>query len=706
MSDARATPPAPLAMTIVAACRPDLAAGQYDVTVRQMVKRGDREISTDAAETPTTKPTFEKTSAFWVSAPRFTLASSEIYAMYPPPDAVGHFSDSLPHIVLRRRTLPWERRLTGTSERPASPWLALLTLDADELGLNGAAPRKPESRSLKDVLADRPKTFALDPWEREDGACIVLELPTPLFRAVAPAREDLPYLAHAREVRITEHMDDEGVEDEGWFSVVIGNRLPARGKEHHVYLVSLEGLEDRLPRESDAASRRGGDGSVRLVVLATWRFVDDAAGKGFGRLATGLRLRPMRLPPPPRAGAAGGNGNGQDAVLDAAVVTALERGYVPLEHRTRQGHHTVSWYRGPLVPHSLPSSRNTVYPSADAALRYDRDQGLLDVSYAAAWQLGRLLALDDEPFVRTLDRLKLSAAQSAAKLATRKTLERRFGADLAQDWTEIVRTFTESHPLSAGAAASRADGAALSDAHEPSALRDAMAESASTVTMPVEIRRFLGRLFLLHGVPPRYLAPHPGMLENETLSVFYLDTGWIGALVDGALSIGRVSDSALFLDKAMAGNFLADVAGDELGIHVDRTKNEIPGHLTGFLLRSDLVPGWPGMEILVSDAAGPLTPLRLDRIANDTLLAIYSGHITRLVITQPAHGLHFELVLPGDRARPETLRMRGLAGERNVAGTPAAFAAGMLARRVEHTIGVILETPEGSATRAGGGARP
>src|SRR5262245_33686693 len=67
------------------------------------------------------------------------------------------------------------------------------------------------------------------------------------------------------------------------------------------------------------------------------------------------------------------------------------------------GEKAVSWYRGPLVP--LYLGRQTGYefrPAADAALRYDPLQGMMDVTYAAAFQLGRLLALQDRHFAISL----------------------------------------------------------------------------------------------------------------------------------------------------------------------------------------------------------------------------------------------------------------------------------------------------------------
>ena len=54
--------------------------------------------------------------------------------MFPPPNATSEFDNVLPHAVLTRRTLPWERTPSSDSDRHpdadhnVAPWLALLLL--------------------------------------------------------------------------------------------------------------------------------------------------------------------------------------------------------------------------------------------------------------------------------------------------------------------------------------------------------------------------------------------------------------------------------------------------------------------------------------------------------------------------------------------------------------------------------------------------
>ena len=685
-------------MTLVDACPPALPAATYQVHVKQSVMHEEKEISGKASG----RPTFEKTSTFSVSAPRLTLTPSEFYAMYPPADAQGRFSEVFPHVVLSRRTLPWERTLQGADSK--SPWMALLLLDEVELGLNTEDERKLQSRAVKTVkdISSAEKVSGQlvvpnlqpEPWQRDDDPCLTLDIPLELFRAIAPSWEDLPYLAHARRVGNTTHMEADGIEDGGWFSVVVGNRLPTPNKENRVFLVSLEGLEGNLPRQNSPPASADLKGTIRLVVLASWRFVDHTEGKGFRELVRGLKCGPLRLLFD--TGAA-------TSEADKDVKTWLEFGYAPLAHQTREGYHTVSWYRGPFVPHFLPTEpKNVVYSCADAALRYDRYKGFFDVSYAAAWQLGRLLGLQNQPFARAVCRLKLRAAQRAAEAAAKKALAQRFGAEPASHWEEVAKRFFNEASLSKAdpqppAGTSPGGGSPAKVPDHSDALRKELEKQGKQLELPLEMRQWLGRLFLLHGVPLAYLVPHPQMLDQESLRFFYVDTSWIGALLDGALSIGRTSESQLLLDKVMAGHFLKNVALGEVG--VDLTTNtdlgnpdgkEIVGHITGFLLRSELVSGWRGLEIRAGDGTKPLTALRMRRVAKDTMLAIYNGQIRELVITQPPQGLHFGAPEGASdavwRGTKRVLKVRDLARIQGQEGKPAQFAGRMLQKRVKQTI--------------------
>jgi len=166
---------------------------------------------------------------------------------------------------------------------------------------------------------------------------------------------------------------------------------------------------------------------------------------------------------------------------------------------------------------------------------------------------------------------------------------------------------------------------------------------------PATVTSFLGRLTLLHGVPFAYLVPHERLLPPESLKLFSFDPQWINALIGGAVSVGRPETIGFLLDKATAGNFREEARTRRFRDRgIDPPKNVDDGaptnEFSGFLLRSQILQGWPGLEVRafhIEASERELAMLRLDRVAADTLFGVVDGQIGRLEITQPPEGVHF-----------------------------------------------------------------
>lgn len=162
---------------------------------------------------------------------------------------------------------------------------------------------------------------------------------------------------------------------------------------------------------------------------------------------------------------------------------------------------------------------------------------------------------------------------------------------------------------------------------------------------------WLGRLSLLYEVPFAYLAPSELLIPRENIRFFYYDTNWVRALLDGAFSIGRnaaIDDAEddIFMEQVIVtalqnnANIRRRLQGKE-----ERKTSEwevMSKECTGFLLRSELVNNFRGLEFVAYGESGEvLTALRLETIGKEVLLGIYAGVIKKLEIKEPPEGLQF-----------------------------------------------------------------
>ncbi|MEE1888643.1 hypothetical protein [Pseudomonas carassii] len=550
----------------------------------------------------------------------------------------------------------------------------------------------------------------LDYGQHADDPCNYLDIPLELFWRVAPSLDDLKMMAHVRNVQITRKATVNGVPASrndlskvpgtSNFAIVTGCRLPQTAKRCIAHLVSLEALEPFLPIDpatSDDASQVrwpdsvslpsepafpiARDGFMRLAVLTSWSFTSTGTGKRFEQLL--LELNPKQA-----ASSVGGVGNFALGLPVAAAQAgepeatrqarnALEMGYTALGHHTRDAGNTVSWYRGPLTPYRIMT--NTVPPtwtSADAASGYDPNTGMFDISYAAAWQVGQLLALQDKHFAVMLYNWRRNNLRDvAAQMET---------AMLQQSLHEIqqqVRHDTLVQPMLKSflpASEARLAAASLGQARVERAgtQRDVLADpelllavKAPTLEVPAEIYGWLARLKLLDGVPFNYLVADERMLPPESIRFFYLDENWVQSLLDGALSIGRavtgnnaapsvVHDVAVKASVDRRATRQASVSRREaLGLQAATEKQQMDV-ISGFLLRSDVVQGWPGLEVNAYTPDGKAMDIvRFERLAPGVLLCLFEldgQPLGSVDIHEPAEGLHFGVT----DSQPKAINLR------------------------------------------------
>jgi hypothetical protein len=490
---------------LYSSARPALPAGAYTASSSQDLVAatphdGDQQIPVD-----------DTAFHLHIDAPRYAMPPDQILSTFPPAGSQGDWRERLPQIVLKRRTLPWERNPTFNPQLPpedAPPWLALVVLAEGEGQLSTDVD--PSQCVTSDVNlgpdADVPKGK-------------YLEVTKDIVEKVFPCQDELDLLCHVRKVDLADTELALG-DDDGYMAVVLANRLPqpatpkqgqteATPLKYTAYLINLEHQIDKLLEtepnpapffnaldatvlvdaelmqpapeatldqiamqlgpgasiarvEGDAAAGTpkaassdvvsyqaakglepassawatgpvgksaitAGDLSVasgyklglndgilqafspryRFPVLVSWDFVCTGDG-GFERLMNKLDV-----------GLLGTLDEDQPPPVPEVAAT----GHVALDHRSRRGEPTRSWYRGPLTPQ--PTQRtmpvNGMLPLAHTGdqLRRVVPDGREDISLAALFEIGRLLALNKPALIAAMMqwRGELFGAARARELA-------------------------------------------------------------------------------------------------------------------------------------------------------------------------------------------------------------------------------------------------------------------------------------------------
>lgn len=208
-----------------------------------------------------------------IGGPRFRLNSAEIAAVHPAGGATGAFGDRLPHVVIGRHTLPWERRTPG-----GAPWLALLVAKTPGEATLVTGPLQATAGQAVYTMLNR-----VEPTDPQEPVTVARFTDVTVLRKLLPSQNDVALLAHVRQVNLADTALNLG-DDDGWFSVVAANRLPltAAGTNtpYTALLVSLEGRDDlwNLPATGAAPP---------LLVVHSWAFTSGEGGT-FEALAADL----------------------------------------------------------------------------------------------------------------------------------------------------------------------------------------------------------------------------------------------------------------------------------------------------------------------------------------------------------------------------------------------------------------------------------
>ena len=176
--------------------------------------------------------------------------------------------------------------------------------------------------------------------------------------------------------------------------------------------------------------------------------------------------------------------------------------------------------------------------------------------------------------------------------------------------------------------------------------------------MPADLRTWLVRLRLLDGVPFAYLISDTMLLPEESIRFFYMDRRWTDSLVQGALSVGTVNSDDRTLLTAAYPAVRAELDREERNLRRAADEPRLlgePGPISGFLLRSRAVSGWPGLHVnafsvglerddparFAGDDSRRMRLLRLERLAPAVLLCLFDGIPRTVHIEEPRQGVQF-----------------------------------------------------------------
>lgn len=490
------------------------------------------------------------------------------------------------------------------------------------------------------------------------------------------------YLSHVREINTT-GMAVAGVEEIGIFSIVVGSRsgpLNNTAPESvFVHLVSIEGVEDMKSFPTTDY--------VALCSLYSWAYTVMPPGmlnvhEAFDNIGKTLSvLQPDASITDPLSN--GGN-------VKARIAARLLDGYSLVRYRTQTGEQTVALYRGPLTP-TLVQPSDTIAKACSNSGQdlqiLDREVGIMDISYSTAWNLGRTLALGNQAFAaalfrlratihaRTMKKLKISAVRSAGGQESYRSR-----ADVLGDLKDTVYHLNNMHAAAPGTVASphfkagppqkRWQRPRLTQDQIPpldynaADIKDGYLEEATNIALdlgkatdgsvydetntPVStdwmivLAFVLDRMFL-SGVPAHYLISDPTHVPTESLRFFYIDAGWVDAMVDGALSLANHSgeDRDRAAIKAAINAYLTHHPE-----HQPDYTPQIPRY--GFYLRSDLVSMFPDLRVEITSAStiGQAPLLRHEIVTDGVMMGLVDRQpglpeFKSLVFTQPPHQQRF-----------------------------------------------------------------
>lgn len=656
---------------------PGLPAGPHRIEVKQHIETKDKEQKLDR----------NLNHPFNVIGPRFSLPEGALSSFYPPQ---GHEdrAEVLPNVVLNDPTLPWERPASreqmkppeGDYDRNRVPWLAVFVFTQEELRLDASDMdsvfQDPQVKNFKRQSTTLSTTMfaklvsklsatntspVLYEQADEDAKTDVILLRQELFKSLFSkydnkgnmVNSDNGYVQHFRFLAHLRHISLEGTpsastteSDDHAYSVIVSHRIGTlsitKPTPVVAHLVNIEGVENT----KFAPDKK----FVAMSSLHSWEYtclppsslnIEDA----FEHLGNSLSV--LR----PNLTASDGkllDGSGEtDAIKKTKerLKKRIDDGFSLVRYRVQTGDITAAFTKSPFAPSAVPFPAGTQWPASSTTGSklqiLDPNLNLMDLTYSAAWNLGKALGLADPEFATALGRLRKQIHDIGIHEAQRKVINRRskeLGVPTVyktkeevlstlSDTLKRLKTLTtdNGHQQVSGGMIRRWSRPGLPPldlsykSPEITSIIDGcfqdittkLASSEESDEIPynelnvpkstdwaIVLRWVLDRYFLVD-VPPHYLITDPSHLPMETVRAFAIDHAWVCAMIDGGLSLANHLDP----DDDKVRNAIKGAINDHLKTEMpDLYHPQTPRY--GFYVRSALVAKFPDLIVEIEDKDG------------------------------------------------------------------------------------------------------
>jgi hypothetical protein len=289
--------------------------------------------------------------------------------------------------------------------------------------------------------------------------------------------------------------------------------------------------------------------------LFSWSFSCSSAKENLMGILKDLNRSLFRLP------------NSQSSTLN----NRLKQGFVPLPHLARNGQRIMSWYRSPLIPQNETSDLNISHVNqSDQLLQYFNDTKRLNTTYASAWELGKWLTLRQKEVAKAIYNWKRGI------IVKEKSNQ---STDIENEKVKQI-------------------GATINSIFN---------KNASNAPLPQIVEDWLVNLILLRPIPFSNLVPHKDLLPEESIRFFNLDEGWIWALIDGAISVGRLATD-----------------DGKIGFQPQQF------NFSGCLIRSKVITGYPDLQITSNNNL----PFERRKIGNSISFCLFYNEANNQPISQ------------------------------------------------------------------------